>query len=111
MWKKLAFIFIILGLAGTVHAQCISSGAKTSDGSIITGRTQLCGIEVYTDGSNDAAAILYDNTTASGTVLVYVKVPAANHYGGIVYMHPIRCSTGIYLDITGTNASAIIYHK
>jgi hypothetical protein len=88
-----------------------SSGEKTSDVAIDTGSGYLCGIIVRTDGSNVATAILYDSLGASGT-----KLYEGGSLGNLqskepLFTIPIEYNTGLYLDITGTGASAIVYYR
>jgi hypothetical protein len=95
---------------GGKFQSAISSGEKTSDTIIHTGACRLTGIQIITDGTNDATVILYDNTSAAGKVLFQgtVEGGAAIHYGGRNWTFPVSCNIGIYLDLTGTGASAIV---
>jgi hypothetical protein len=86
----------------------LSSGEKTSDTTILTGAGWITGIQLITDGTNDATALLYDNTASSGKKVYEGKVVGANNYGGRNWVFPIKVSIGIRLDISGTGASAII---
>jgi len=86
-----------------------SSGELTADGAIFAAPCQLAGVNILTDGSNNATVILYDNASAaSGTKVYEGEVVAANLYGGRNFIFPIRCHNGLYLDITGTGASVIV---
>lgn len=87
-----------------------SSGEQTSDATIYTGACLFFGIEVITDGTNAATAIVYDNTANSGTKLVELVVAGASNFGGGLWPHPVYCSTGIRVDLSGTGASAIVYY-
>ena len=56
--------------------------------------------------------MLYDNTSAAGTEVFKQIVNAADD--SIPYTLPqggIKCKTGLYLDITGTNAACIIFYR
>jgi len=82
----------------------------TSSQLLSGGPTCLRYVKVITDGTNDAKAILYDNTSGSGTVVDETTAAAGNNYGGGNVNPPdgIRCVNGLYLTLTGTGASAIV---
>ncbi len=88
-----------------------SSGEKTADAVIFAAPCKLTAIQIAGDGTNDFHAIVYDNATeASGKVLLDMKIEGATipYYGGRNWIFPIRCYNGLYLDLTGTGASAIV---
>lgn len=87
----------------------VSLGEQTSDGILFNGRTLLDGVMVITDGTNPATVILYDNTAASGTKVFEAVVAGANNAELFSFNNSIKCDTGLYLDISGTGASCIIY--
>lgn len=87
----------------------ISSGLKTADAQIYTGRGTLNGLVVNTDGTNAATVTLYDNTAASGTVLSQVIVAGADRTHSQIFNLAVRCTTGIYADVTGTGAAYVVY--
>ena len=88
-----------------------SSGEKTADAVIFAAPCILTAIEIIGDGTNDCQAMLYDNASAASGTKVYegkVEGTALAHYGGRNWTVPIRCYNGLYLDLTGTGASAIV---
>ena len=85
-----------------------TSGEKTADVAVTSSTAYITAVQVITDGTNDAKLIVYDNTAASGTVVTEISVVGADNYGGRVWVRPVKCSNGIYGDITGTGASFII---
>jgi len=87
-----------------------SSGKKTGDG-VIAGQAAIFGgCEIITDGVNDAKVILYNNASAaSGQIVFEGTVPGGNNFGGATFETTVRADLGLYLDITGTGAAAIIY--
>jgi hypothetical protein len=87
-----------------------SSDEQTADGILATGRALLGAVLVITDGTNAATVILYDNTAASGKKVFEAVVAGANNTGFFSFDHKVLCEDGLYLDITGTGASCIIYH-
>lgn len=91
------------------NAFAISSGIKSGSGVIIAGPALLTDLSVFTDGSNEATVVLYDNASAaSGTELGKIIVLAASKSGGLFIPIPVRALNGIYLSLTGTGASAIV---
>lgn len=88
-----------------------SSGLLSSDSVVSNMPGRLHCVTVLTDGANAATVVVYDNASAaSGTVLAKIIVAAADrsavfspHDEGIVV------NNGIYLDITGTGAEAIVH--
>jgi len=87
-----------------------SSGEKTADGVIVAYGTLLCGVNIITNASVDATVILYDNASAaSGTKVFEGGCVGADLNKTVWFDRPIRCKNGLYLDIGGTGASAIIY--
>ena len=78
------------------------SGLKTADAVIRNTKAILTGVQVITDGTNDATIVIYDNASgATGTALFKATVTGANdteHFplpDGGVY-----AENGLYADIT-----------
>lgn len=87
-----------------------SSGAKTADGVIATGKTLLSGLAIYTNGTANTQVVLYDNdSAASGNVLFVGGCVGANLGSTITFDRPIQAKNGIYLDITTTGGGCIVY--
>ena len=91
-----------------------SSGEKTADALIVTGKGILAGVQLISDLTNDVTLIVYDNTAASGTKL-YERVLDVSVEGfGKLEELPgagVRADNGIYADVTGTGASYILYYR
>lgn len=88
----------------------VSLGEFTADGAVFAGRTRLYGVAIITDGTNPADVILYDNAAAaSGTKVYEGGVQGASRGATVIFDAPVRCNNGLYLDITGTGASCIVY--
>lgn len=83
------------------------SGEITSDGQVFTGPGALTDILIITDGTNDATVTLWDNTSAAAPKLWEGKVKGADNYGGRNWSRPRLYTTGVYADLTGTDASCI----
>lgn len=80
----------------------LSSGNKTADALILTGKGVLKDLIINTDGTNNAAIIIYDNTSAAGTV-VFTGTCLGPNITCIVSLNR-KISTGIYADITTTGS-------
>jgi len=90
-------------------ATSISSGVKTEDTLIYTGRNRVNAITIMTDGTNAATVSLYDNTSAAGTIRVKGSCVGANLTSHILFENPVLFENGIYADVTGTGATFIVF--
>jgi len=87
---------------------CISSGIKSSSAVIKAGVGILVDVLVYTDGANNGTVTIYDNATAaSGHVLAKEVVKGEFLQGGEVNIL-CNCDNGLYMELSGTGATAII---
>lgn len=87
-----------------------SSGRKTSSTSVLASSGYLCSLIAEADGTNAATITLYDNpSAASGTILAKIVVDAGATYESLSPMVPIVANSGIYVDISGTGAAAIVH--
>ena len=83
--------------------EATSSGEQTAGTAVYAGRCLLASVLVITDGTNDAKLIIYNHaSTTSGTVVFEMTVKGADHYGGMVFVHPKRMTTGIYASGSGS---------
>lgn len=88
-----------------------SSGLKTADAVIQTGRNRINAITLLGDGTNAASIIVYDNASAaSGVVLAKVTALAATRFTHVLFENPVVAEDGIYADVSGTGAEYIIYY-
>ncbi len=92
------------------HGSAKSTGQITTSQVIVSRPGLLCSFSVFTDGTNQANATLYDNTSASGKVMWPAKVAGATLYGGRNWPTNgfAEFENGLYLSISGTGASAIV---
>lgn len=82
-----------------------------SDQAALTGDGIFFGGCFYeSGGSNTATATVYDNTSASGTVIAYISL-AAGGVDNLSIPNGIQVTNGIYVDVagTGTVAGSITY--
>jgi len=86
-----------------------TAGRKTADALIGTGIGLISGILIETDKTNDVTVILYDNTAASGTIVFKALCPGTQDTRLFSFNFPIRTTTGIYADVTGTGAAYTVY--
>lgn len=90
-------------------ASAISSGLKSADAVISNTVNRVNSLTVLSDGTNVATVILYDNpSAASGTVLAKVICAAGTRTAHAVFENPVKASTGIYADVSGTGAEYIV---
>lgn len=92
------------------------NSAKSSDllvasGAIASGRNYVKGVKILTDGTNAATVTIYDNATAaSGKVLYKGTVSGASLAGPLDdFTHMVQAENGLYVQLAGTGANAIVY--
>lgn len=91
-------------------ASSISSGLKTSDAVITTGRNRVNAITLI-GGSTPSTLVLYDNASAaSGKELAKATQVTSMVTTHIIFENPIIAENGIYADISGTSAEYIVYY-
>lgn len=87
-----------------------SSGLKTADAVIQTGRNRINAITLIADGTNAASVVVYDNpSAASGLVLAKVTALAGEGTVHVIFENPVVAENGLYADVTGTGAGYIVY--
>ena len=90
-----------------------SSGLKSADAVIATGRNRVNAITLISDGTNVCDVVVYDHpSAASGTVVGKVSIGASSlkKTEHVVFENPVLCEDGIYADVTGTGANYIVYY-
>ena len=86
---------------------CRSSGAITADSLIVTGQGKLISIHGLGFAPNNAYVKIYDNTSASGTVIGVLAVGGQSE-STEADMHGVIFKNGLYADVThvgGTTGS------
>lgn len=91
-------------------ASSISSGVLSADTLVFTGKNRINAITVLTDGTNAATVDIRDGTTVAGTIKITGKCLGANLINHILFENPVVLENGIYVDVTGTGASCIVYY-
>jgi hypothetical protein len=108
----LIFVFCIGAINYARHQEkATCSYEKTSDTAICDGAAVITDILVITGGTGkDAKLIVYDDPddASSGNVMAEITVIGADNYGRLPKTSPVWAKTGIYCDITGTDASFVI---
>ena len=88
-----------------------SSGLKDADAVIHARPCRVMSIIAIADGTNAATIDLYDNASAaSGTLLAKIIVDAGLVYEQFHIDGGITANNGVYLDLTGTGAKAIVHY-
>lgn len=107
----LAVCFILISTVAFAQFR-ISTDRLTADTAVYTVPTGkiagICGVYAEADGTNQATCAVYDNTAASGKMFPKVIAAAGEFYGGWQKSTCVEVKTGLYLDITGTNAACWI---
>jgi len=105
--KKLLALPAILALAlllcGFHTDYMLQSTEKTADAAIDTGAGYFYGMILATDGTNAVTVDIYDNTSASGTVLVptfVITTSATDRVRSLSFDPPVAYNNGVYVDIT-----------
>jgi hypothetical protein len=91
-----------------------SSGLKSADTAIHSGPCIYLGAKALGDGTNAATVIIYDNASAASGTVVGKSVVDAGLTEGSDLVCPeggVYCQNGLYLDIGGTGAEAIVYFR
>tara|TARA_R110000824_G_scaffold140134_5_gene305729 strand:+ start:449 stop:751 length:303 start_codon:yes stop_codon:yes gene_type:complete len=79
---------------------CRSSGAITADKLIYTGSGKLISIHGLGVAPNSASVKIYDNTSASGTVIGVLSVGPPNPESTEADLHGVIFKNGLYADVT-----------
>ncbi len=87
-----------------------SSGRLTASTIVFEKNGDFDGVEVITDGTNNATITVYDGTDAGGKELFYGVVKGSSNFGGFTPVRPITCADGLYVVVSGTGASCIVYY-
>ena len=87
------------------------SSEITSDGAAFTLGCVVMGILLISNGTADPKVILHDNTAASGLVIgeYSFDVSLKGSFVEFFSIPHVSCFNGIYVTITGTGASCIVY--
>lgn len=90
---------------------CVCSGEKTT-GAVYSGPCYLIGALLISDKIDNPKVIIYDNTSAADKVLAELGFNIAMKFvEPFLPSKPIRCERGIYVTVTGDNATVIIYYQ
>lgn len=88
-----------------------SSGSLTSDTAVATRTCVLHSVQLIGDGTNQATVTVYDNASAaSGTVLAKIIIDAGLTYDKFTSCYGIEAFNGLFVDVAGTGAEAIIHY-
>lgn len=90
-----------------MYMKSVSSGEQTASALIITGSCELSGLQVVAEEA-DAKVIIADSLDNSGTVKCEMTVVNANKYGGRNWTAPLKFTTGLYVTLSGANASYFV---
>ena len=92
----------------SVAVKATASGNLTGDTLIKSGAGMILGYVVHAATATNIIEIRDSTTAGGGTTRVTIPASTAvgvYHFGGV----GISCSTGIYLDFTGTGTVSVLY--
>jgi hypothetical protein len=87
----------------------LSSGNKTADALVYTGRAIITKLMISTDVTNNCSVALYGNTSAAGTIIFPAMTCIAASAGGCTTDMKVLAPFGIYADMT-VGAGACTYN-
>lgn len=96
---------------------CVPSGeiAEGTPAAGFAGPCYLIGVLLISNGTNDPSVILYDDPdSAHGTVLAELGFDVdvlGKDADPFFPTKPIRCENGIWVVVSGTGATAIVYYE
>ena len=88
------------------HAR--STGVLTTSTLVATGRNYISGLVAGGDGTNVATVGVYDNTSATGTPVLTLIVPAGSRQVIYDVTHSIQVDNGLYVSVSGTGANFML---
>ena len=90
-----------------------TTGRITSSQAIFTGPGAYGGVEVITDGTNNATCTVYDGpTSGGGNEIFHGVVKGSSNFGGHVPPEVITVqNNGLYVYLSGTGAEAIVHYR
>jgi hypothetical protein len=86
----------------------ISSGLLDVSVIVTTRPAVFYGVQIITNGTNDATVTVYSEQSATGIILAQGVVLGASQFGLIGLSHPVSAEKGIYVAISGTGAKCIV---
>lgn len=114
MKKSIITILILALIGGSAWAfnpkeHIGYSAIKTADALIHTGAGYFYGFIAYTDGTNAVTFQIYDNTEASGAQMLPTFICQTSSTNRVCVFgvgdNPIPFDTGLYIDITSSDAT------
>ena len=93
-----------------MHSRIKSSGLKTSDSIIKNSQGYFYGFSLVKEVAGQVIGTLYDNpSSASGTVISKIVIEVGERAESMITISPVWFKTGLFLDLSGTGAQAIVY--
>jgi len=83
----------------------------TAGDTLHTGKAFLTGVSISAAAA-DVVVTIYDNTAASGTVVLkYTLDISVDGLSTYVHLPHVRCDTGLTAVVTGTGAVVMVHYK
>lgn len=84
------------------------SGQLSASALVRSRPCNLSALEVQTDGTNPATAVIYDGTDATGIMVARLVVAGSSNQGTRTWDFPRRIENGLYVALSGTGAKCIV---
>jgi len=94
-------------MAGTAQSSGLLSAGTTT---VYQGKGILSAVHAISDSTNVATVTVYDDVTASGTILAKVNGTVNTGSNAAVFTTPVRCEIGITVVVSGAGAPQAIIH-
>lgn len=91
-------------------ASSISSGAVAASALLWTGRNRINALTILTDGTNAATVNLRDGLVVGAPIKVVGKCLGTDLINHIIFENPVVFEDGIYIELSGTGASTIVFY-
>jgi len=89
----------------------VQSAHTHTSATLVTGRSRLQGVVVNTSSGATGDVVLYDNTAASGNVLLEVDEKVASTVDILIPNDGILAKKGIYADLPANVTITVFYQQ
>lgn len=87
----------------------VKAAVLTADNPALSKAGTYYGARIVGDGTNAAAVVIYDNTSAAGTIIDVLRCTSTDSKGS-QFPTPVEVTTGIYCDVT-TVGYVIVWYR
>ena len=88
-----------------------SGDLGVSNAQVVTGKAILTGVNIHAAAA-DVVVIIYDNTSAAGTILFkYTLDFSLSNLAEYHQLPDVKAKNGLWVVVTGTGANVIVHYK